>query len=264
MKIAVSTTFSSKGYNEYAYKVIESFIKYWPKTVDLYAYYDELEPWKHNASNVHYIKLDFPDLLKFKEENKDNPKQSGNGTNKDFLRDAIRFSHKVFAYIDLAVNKNVDIAIWLDGDVITHQPVTEQVIMSWLDNKMAGALLRPTIYTETGFHIFDMRHYLAKDFMDKWKSQYTENKVWDLPWDEESRTKLGYTDCHTYDVVRETFDQSLWHNLSPQGLNHSHPFVNGPLGAYMDHTKGPRKLEGRSRSTDIHPSINRSESYWKF
>jgi hypothetical protein len=264
MKIAASTTFSIKGYNEYAHRVVDTFIKYWPSNIDLYAYYDEIPQggWKLTAPNVHYIKLDFPELLEFKKQNYNNPKQSGNGTNKDFLRDAIRFSHKVFAYIDLALNRNADIAIWLDGDVITHQPINENVVLSWLNGKMSGALLRPFSYTETGFHIFDMRHPQSKTFMNLWKQQYTENLVWNLPWNEEAKTKLGYTDCHTYDAVRQKFDQNLWFDLSPSGLQHPHPFVNGPLGAYMDHTKGPRKAEGRSRKSDIHASINRNESYW--
>ena len=263
MKIAASTTFSLNGYNEYAHRVIESFIKYWPETVDLYAYYDDipLEGWRHTADNVHYVKLEFAELLAFKDRNRNNPKQSGNGTNRDFLRDAIRFSHKVFAYIDTAMSKQADIAIWLDGDVITHSQVTEATILTWLNDKMAGALLRPWSYTETGFHIFDMRVPQAKEFMLKWQQQYTQDLVWNLPWQEPHTNKLGYTDCHTYDAVRQTFPATLWNDLSPKGLNHPHPFVNGILGNHMDHCKGPRKAEGRSRKSDI--VVKRTEAYWQ-
>lgn len=262
MKIAASTTFSPKGYEEYAHRVIETFIQYWDKSIDLYAYYDEIPAggWKHTAPNVHYIKLDFPDLVAFKERNKDNPKQRGNGTNKDFLRDGIRFSHKVFAYIDTAMSRDADVAIWLDGDSLTHRPVDQAVIMRWLDGKMAGALLRPWSYTETGFHIFDMRHPQARDFMKQWREQYTTDAIWNLPWEEGKNTLQGYTDCHTYDAVMARFPSNLWNNLSPAGLKHSHPFVNGILGEHMDHTKGPRKAEGRSRKTDL--AVKRTEEYW--
>lgn len=40
-----------------------------------------------------------------------------------------------------------------------------------------------------------------------------------------------------------------------------HPLINGPLGKWIDHMKGVRKEEGRSRSKDI--MVNRTEDYWK-
>ena len=261
MKIAVATTFSPAGYAEYAHRVIDSFIDHWDKSIDLYAYYDAIPDsgWRATADNVHYLPFEDPDLIAFKERNRNNPKQAGNGTNKDFLRDGIRFSHKVFAYIDTAMNRGADIAVWLDGDVITHEDVDEAVVLRWLDGKMAGALLRPWIYTETGFHVFDMRYPEAKAFMDAWRYQYTSDAVWNHPWDANSRNKLGYTDCHTYDAVRSQFPSELWNDLSPN-LQHPHPFVNGILGEHMDHTKGPRKAEGRSRKSDV--VVKRTEAYW--
>jgi len=40
-----------------------------------------------------------------------------------------------------------------------------------------------------------------------------------------------------------------------------HPLINSVLGKWMDHMKGVRKEEGRSRSSDI--MVNRTEDYWK-
>ena len=39
-----------------------------------------------------------------------------------------------------------------------------------------------------------------------------------------------------------------------------HPLINGVLGTWLDHMKGVRKNEGRSRQKDI--MVNRSEAYW--
>lgn len=249
MKIAAATTFSLQGYNNYANKLIETFDKFWDKSIDLYAYYDEMPSngWNINCPNIHYLPADFPDLLDFKKRNANHPKQS----TKEYLKDAIRFSHKVYAYVDMALNKNVDIAIWLDGDTITHQPVDENVIKTWLQDKMAGALFRPTIYTETGFHIFDMRRTEAKEFMKDWIDWYNSDRVWILG---------NHTDCHTYDETIKKFDKNLWNNLSPPH-NHPHPFINGILGKHMDHLKGGRKQQGRSHLRDL--ATNRTEDYWK-
>lgn len=254
MKITVATTFSPKGYTAYAHRMVNSFIDYWPKSVELYAYYDELPTsgWQRTASNVHYVKLDNPDLLEFKNRNQNNPKQKGDGSNKNFLFDGIRFSYKVFGYIDVALNKGADIAIWLDGDVITHSKISESDILVWLDGKMAGALLRPWQYTETGFHIFDMRHPQAREFMQQWREEYTLDKIWNID--------AGHTDCHTYDTVMARFPKELWNNLSPRAQT-NHPFINGVLGKHMDHTKGPRKDQGKSKKSDM--IVQRNEPYWQ-
>jgi hypothetical protein len=250
MKIAAATTFSLAGYNEYAHRLIETFSEFWDKSIDLYVYYDEMPAagWKINQPNIHYISADFPALINFKARNQNNPKQD----KKNFLNDGIRFSHKVYAYVDMALNKKADIAIWLDGDSVTHQFIDASVVMIWLDGKMAGALFRPKLYTETGFHVFDMRHPQAAEFMKRWIAWYDTDKVWTL---------THYTDCHTYDATIKEFDINMWNNLSPLGMNHPHPFVNGILGRHMDHMKGPRKKEGRSRKSDL--AVVRSEDYWK-
>ena len=39
-----------------------------------------------------------------------------------------------------------------------------------------------------------------------------------------------------------------------------HPLINGILGTWLDHMKGVRKKEGRSRVKDM--MVNRTESYW--
>lgn len=259
MKIAAATTFSLKGYELYGHKVIDTFYKFWPADVDLYVYYDSppAKGWRAQAPNIHYVLLDIADLNSFKERNAKNPKQSS----KNFLCDGVRFSHKVFAYVDACLNKGADIVVWLDGDVITHRPVRKNTVLKWLGGKMAGALFRPWMYTETGFHVFDMRHPKAAEFMGLWKEQYTQDRVWDLPGPTPSNKFLGYTDCHTYDHVRSGFPADLWYNLSPAGIKSQHPFVNGMLGEHMDHCKGDRKKTGRSRQSDL--QVKRNEAYWR-
>jgi hypothetical protein len=40
-----------------------------------------------------------------------------------------------------------------------------------------------------------------------------------------------------------------------------HPLINGPLGKFMDHMKGGRKDQGKSKHSDI--IVNRKEEYWQ-
>ena len=51
-------------------------------------------------------------------------------------------------------------------------------------------------------------------------------------------------------------------NLTPSGKDYDHVFINSELGKYIDRMKGPRKNEGKSRSTDIY--TERKETYWTF
>ena len=50
----VVTTFSDAGLELYGNRMLETFAKFWPKTVTLYAYYDTVKP-KVQADNIVYI-----------------------------------------------------------------------------------------------------------------------------------------------------------------------------------------------------------------
>jgi hypothetical protein len=73
----------------------------------------------------------------------------------------------------------------------------------------------------------------------------------------------GWTDCHAFDTLLRVYRK---HGLVAIDINEGlpqsmHPFVNGPLGRYMDHLKGRRKSEGRSRQQDL--VVPRAEAYWQ-
>lgn len=270
-KIRCATSFGKEGMAIYGNQMVNSFIRYWPKDVMLVVYLDDMLDAKKlpTAPNVTYVLLKDKDLLAFKARNGKDPRKHGltdfrqNDSNNfgknseghwKFQFDAIRFSHKVFAFNDLA-RSGCDIAIWLDGDSKTFADVTMNDIQSWLpENKMSAFLDRPQSYTETGFHMFDMNFPDAIKFFDRWIEYYKTDSIFKLS---------AWTDCHTYDAARRQFDQNLWHSLSPSsgGSTAAHVFINGPLGKFMDHMKGKRKLVGKSNKKDLF--VARTEDYWK-
>jgi hypothetical protein len=70
-------------------------------------------------------------------------------------------------------------------------------------------------------------------------------------------------DSYVFDVVREHFEQRLGahtFNISADVADLDHVFVNSDLGRRIDHLKGGRKSEGRSRSSDLqrHADV----AYW--
>jgi hypothetical protein len=254
------TSYNTHGYHQSGVTMIKSFIEHWPKTVRLIVYLDdEIEDKKLiKADNVSYELLRYDDLIQFKNRHLKNREAHGLGSKKskdgtaNFLFDAVRFSHKVFAVLDRIEKHDTDIVLWLDGDTRTHSKVTEETIHSWCPvDKFASFLGRPWKYTETGFHMFRTKHKISDTFFSKWKSYYVDDSVFLLD---------HWTDCHTYDAARMWFDQTHWHDLSPP-FRVGHPFINGELGKYMDHMKGNRKKKGSSNKGDI--KVDLGVDYWK-
>jgi hypothetical protein len=260
MRIDAVTCFNLKGFYETGRLLINGFIEHWPQETGLTVYVDDPIPKKDLIRNerVRYKILDQADLLEFKKRHALNNEANGLGSKaigggKNYRYDAVRFSHKVFALIQFLQASETDYLIWLDGDSRTHSPVQISNILSWCpEGKFAGYLARPWLYTETGFHIFNMNHTIADQFFTRWKQYYLDDSIFGLDM---------WTDCHTYDAAKTFFDDQYWHNLSP-AIQNNHPFINGPLGEFMDHMKGPRKKKGTSNRKDLvakkdHPYWNR-------
>jgi hypothetical protein len=258
MRIDAVTCFNLQGWRETGGLLVNGFIQHWPQDVHLTVYVDDPIPKKDliRDHRVKYQILNQSELMEFKQRHKNSPEANGLGkksTNgiKNYRYDAVRFSHKVFALFQLLEEKETDILIWLDGDSRTHSKIKTSDINSWIpEEKFAGYLARPWMYTETGFHIFNMNHSIAKKFLDTWKQYYLDDSIFKLEM---------WTDCHTYDAAKKNFDDKHWHNLSPP-IKNNHPFINGPLGEFMDHMKGPRKKKGTSHKKDL--VSNRNHKYW--
>ena len=120
--LEVITTYNKKYYDICGKKMIETFIKYWPKDVHLYAYWQQQEP-EIFADNVHYIDLyeQNPHLQRFVFENQLDQVKNGliNGEY-DFQRDGVKFSHKVFAQTHRIKHTKADVLLYLDADTYTH------------------------------------------------------------------------------------------------------------------------------------------------
>ena len=72
----------------------------------------------------------------------------------------------------------------------------------------------------------------------------------------------GWTDCHAFDFVRtKCLAEVDCENLTPWANGFAHVFLNGPLGAYMDHMKGPRK-SSKSQPRDLLPQATKWARDW--
>ena len=74
-------------------------------------------------------------------------------------------------------------------------------------------------------------------------------------------TLIEWHDSFVFDIVRKKHQlkELDWsgHIIAGEG----HPLINSAWGAYLDHLKGSRKDQGRSKLSDL--KIQRTEAYWQ-
>lgn len=234
-KVTVITTFNSKGLEQYGRSSIASFEACWPETINLLVYSEGFT--MEDSSRVRYRDLNAaaPRLVIFKNHYGKQPMANGYTTEGyDYNFDAVRFSHKMFALFDAARTVETDYLIWLDGDVITHQPVPETLISDMMDGYFAAYLGRKGMHSETGFLCFDLQHPESKGFFETMERIYLSGELFKLN---------AWHDCEVFDVTRAVFEAQgkiKTHDLST-GLFTLAPFSESPLSAYMSHDKGQPK-----------------------
>ena len=262
----VITTMSQSGYGHYGKRMIETFDKHWPQSIKLKIYYEWL-PYnyqKNLSDRIEWIDINTacPKLGEFKQRHKSNPHANGikPGTDPNgkysYLWDAVKFAHKSYCVSHAALNANSDLVVWLDADVVTHSAIPESFIESLLPQEHYCAYLgRQKIYPECGFVIYDTRSQYNQQFMEDWQNMYRTDSLFE---------EIEYHDSYLFWVLQKkytergmkSFNISEGHPHIPGG----HVFINSPLGAYMDHLKGLRKLDGHSKRKDIYrPHKN---DYW--
>lgn len=252
-RFAVVTTCHAKGWEQYGRRMVETFDQFWAADIPLYLYAEDFEP-DHARPLVRPLPAWF---IEFKTRHANNPRAHGRSeASYDFRLDCVRFAHKVAAVTDAALNLQTDVMIWADADMVTHAPVDTDWLMglfppgphiAWLDRKNH-------FYPECGFYMLRCSHPGHRELIKRWQQLYETDAVFALP-----QTHDSFVLQH---LILEAEREGLItvHSLSGEAREYEHPVVNGPLGARLDHLKGPRKGLGRSHQTDLVTA--RLEPYW--
>ena len=258
MSYLLVTTFNADGYKLYGKKMLEAFLEYWPIDQQIIVYTEncDLDTQFNNPRIIIKDLLQVNELVDFKTRHKDNLVANGfkNSSTKNFLFDAVRFSHKVFALYDAVQNNLGKSIVWVDADTITHSNVSANFLADNFPNNFGIAYLgRIKQYTECGWVVYHTSHPLMQKFWETFTDYYRKDTIFNLP---------EWHDSYVFDVVRKEYESKgmVNQNITP-GFVAGHPFINCVLGEYMDHMKGPRKQEGRSKKTER--SIEKNHiKYW--
>ena len=242
MKIAAVTTCHTAGWEQYGRRMSASWRRYWPVPLRVYA--------EGFAVDGNYLSVDLPTAAPWLAEFKAKHPYKARGRY-DYRFDAARFAHKVAAICAAADAAPAEYLIWVDADTVTHQAVPPEFVdsllpgpgeaLSWLD--------REGKYPECGFVVFHLPSCV--ELLARFKAAYTTGALFNLP---------EWHDSFVLEQLVHLMDLPAKSLSGEAGRKTSHPFVNGPLGAYMDHLKGPRKAQGRSSGRDL--KVTRTEPYW--
>lgn len=267
-KFSVVTTFHAKGYEQYGKRMIQTFIKNWPKEVTLYVYAENCNVTE-TAPNLVVLNLESAsqDLAQFKSKWKNVPKANGDisgvprlairkDSHKPFKWDAVRFAHKVYAIFHCAKNFPSDVLMWMDADMVCHSPIAMGTISRLCPvEKDLCFLGREKKFSECGLYSMNLNSQMTKNFLIEFQRMYDDAEQGIFLLDE-------WHDSFVFDAVRVKFPLLAQLNWS-QGIitGEGHPLINTEWGAYIDHLKGDRKIDGRSHKKDLR--VKRTEAYWQ-
>lgn len=263
MNTCAITTCSAKGWAEYGHRMVDTFARFWPADVSLTVYTEGFKlPSAPNVIEAHFP----PWFTRWKQRHAHNADAHGRlkirnrrGREYDFRRDCVKFAHKVAAITDASEGLDADQVLWMDADVLTHEPVDH----AWLGRLFPFAvpgymawLERTRVYPECGFMIFRPRDPMHARFMARFRDVYESDQVFAM-----SETHDSFV---LAELVRKAVREAWFptpYNLSGEAKTSHHPFVFSSLAERLDHAKGSRKAHGRTPSIELNG--RRDEAHWR-
>ena len=238
-KFAFVTCWGVGGYDKYAKRFLETWKEFVPWG-SLTAYYHDcdLPEDAPKADNIRYVNLveACPELTEWKLKNQTNNGQSPQGYN--FRKDAIKFSHKVFALSqrgrELGSERHLPFLVWLDADIHTKCAVSQdefsEIFRSEPDEAHLG---RHGTYAETSFLAFNLYTEAGRNLLNDLLESYLSGEI------------FYWTEWHDGFIFSRLLAVARWKglrelNLTPTvGGAGSDAFNNSPLGKWFVHLKGP-------------------------
>lgn len=273
--ITVVTTFHQPGLELYGQRFLDSFAERVDKRIKLLVYAEDCQPVNpdNNQITVLNAKVALPKLVEFKRRWKDDPRANGippdeikrrrKDWNKAFKWDAVRFANKVYAVFD-ACRQSKDWCVWMDADTFVHSNWSYDQFKNLLPEDAyityVGRGKGSQTWPECGFYGLNLNHPVCHSFLEDFETMYEDanNGIFKLDeWHDSyvfGELLKKYRELPSYDY---SADMYLREAKSGGG---GHPLINGPLGQWIDHMKGDRKIQGKSKLTDI--MVNRNEEYW--
>lgn len=276
--ITVVTTFHQPGLETYGQRFLDSFAEQVDKRIKLLVYAENCNPMNPDPNQITILDAveALPKLNAFKERWKDVPKANGippddikarrpRDWHKEFKWHAVRFANKTYAVFDACV-RSKDWCVWMDADTFIHSPWSYKQFNKLLPKNSyityVGRGKGSQTWPECGFYGLNLNHPVCREFLKEFERMYEDanNGIFELEEWHDSYV-FGHILNHYKEFDANAFDYSAEMYLKEARTGGGgHPLINSVLGKWMDHMKGVRKEEGRSRTKDL--MVNRTEGYW--
>lgn len=264
MKLAFVSTMNRKLYDYYGKKFLEEFAKFSSKEIKLFIVFEGEYPEEalHFGDNIFIIPLLSPEHQTFMKKFGHLEEAKGlriqvfeeNGQRKirfdqDLRFDAVRFSFKPFA-IHQSLNyipEDLDYLIWTDADLRCKKNFSSKDLIKFMpeENQIMSYLGRKDAYSECGFLGFNLKNINTKKFI---------NRVIEVYYTGEIFSYAQWHDSFIWDVIRIVYENKLnlhFKDISGDGFEKAHVYINTGLNEFFDHLKGPeRKQAGKSFDED--------------
>lgn len=277
--ITVVTTFHPEGMRKYGQRFLDSFSRRVDKRIKLLVYAEDCLPNNPDPLQIEIIdaKQALPKLNAFKAKwcnvskangdiSKDPVRSRRRDSSKTFKWDAVRFANKTYAVYD-ACTRSKDWCVWMDADTFVHSEWSYEQFLellpktSWLT--YVGRGKGSQTWPECGFYGLNLNDPVCQEFLKEFERMYedAENGIFLLDeWHD------SFVFGHIVNIMKRTSPNVLDYSAEmylreAKSGGGGHPLINSKLGQWIDHLKGERKEEGRSRSKDI--IVNRTEDYWR-
>ena len=223
MKLLAVTTYNNRLYKEYGCRFESTYNWDFPYTV-------------YNEDDGMFEAI--PDCKAFVERNKNRIVPN---TSKGFFVDGVRFCYKVYAYTHAIMQySDLDGIIGIDADSVFYKKIDADWIKEHIhrDNCMMSYLGRGDHYSECGFLYFNLRHPDTQAYANRMKHMYDTDGIYNLK---------EQHDSYVWDYVRKEFENRGTKNHDLGDGKAGHVQARSILGTVYDHTKGERKIKGRSK-----------------
>lgn len=238
----IVTSLNKKYWDLGAETNIKSWDKNFPKDVNIHIYTeDNIQADTSDRVIWHDLYSSCPTLPAYIEQHKDNPHYNGQKAKKPqhvFKWNAVKFAHKTFPLFAQAKKENRWL-IWLDTDVLCVESFDHEFLKLTCPQWSAISYLgRPSSHSECGFVGYNMSDPLARDFMNRFETLYTDSHL-----DSVEQTH----DSFVFDYVRKQFEQKQFFNMNAHSTSDKHPFHSSVLRTKLVHNKGTNKTRKQQK-----------------
>ncbi len=239
-RVEVATTYNQKYYDIIGRRMVESFVRHWPKHIQLHVYWQEAEPEIIEDNIVYHELYEVqPQLRQWVDQHTDRKYHGWREDRGKFVwkNDGVKFSHKVFAQTHRIRNSDADILLYSDADTLYHaEPDLEYLSEICPADSLCTFFDRPKFRDETGFYMHNPQHPRAREWADRLEEIYLSGEVWTYAKD---RAADQYTMAFGRDSFRDCKQMDLMKYHT--GVDAKDPVPTSPLSKFLQHLKGEKK-----------------------